>query len=120
MTDLVALKREARHKKASSGRLEELARNADSTVQLAVVGNPNTPSVVLEYLGWSTKLGLLKALTKNPNTPPDMHERLARHRRETVRQAVARWVELSEVVALEQLRHDKDADIASKARKRLE
>ncbi len=103
MTDLVSLKKEAKSKKTSASRLEELSRHADSSVQLAVVGNPNTPAATLEYLGRLTKLSVLKALAKNPNTPPHILERLMRHRHDTVRQAVAQSAQISETIALELL-----------------
>ena len=89
MTDVALLKKEAKNKKTSPSRLEELARHADSSVQLAVAGNPNTPSATLENLGRSTKLSLLKAVARHGNTPLPVLERLARHQQVTVRLAVA-------------------------------
>ena len=103
VTDVALLKKEAKNKKTSPSRLEELARHAELSVQFAVAGNPNTSSATLEYLGRSAKLVLLKAVAKHGNTPVIVLERLARHRQDTVRQAVAQWGQVSETLALELL-----------------
>ncbi len=94
---------EVSNAKTDALRLEELSRHPDSSVQLAVAGNPNTSSATLEHLGRSRRLGLLRALAKHPNTPPHLIERLARHRHDSVRYAVAESAQISETVALQLL-----------------
>ncbi len=86
--DIAALKKEAKSKKTSSKRLEELARHADTSVQLAVANNPNTPSAALEYLGGHGKYTILKAVAKHPNTPDNILEKLSTHKHEAVLEAL--------------------------------
>jgi Leucine rich repeat variant len=112
MTDVALLKKEAKNKRTNSSRLEELARHADPSVQLAVAGNPNATSATLEHLGRSVKLNLLKAVAKNPSTPTLVLERLARHQHATVRAAVAESPVMTEAIAV-QLLGDAEENVRS-------
>jgi hypothetical protein len=98
--DIAALKKEAKSKKTAASRLEQLARNPDTSVQQAVAGNPSTPAAALEYLGGHGKFNIRKAVAKNPNTPDAVLEKLSRHKQATVREAVASREVLPESIAL--------------------
>ncbi len=87
--DSAALQKEARSKLTTPARLLELTANRDLKVQLAVAGNPRSPSAALEYLSGHGKFNILKAVAKNPSTPAAVLERLAAHKQATVCAVVA-------------------------------
>ena len=87
--NLEALKKEAKSKKTSAVRLEELSRHPDTGVQNAVAGNENASAKTLEYLSGHGKYTILKSVAKNPNTPPAVLEKLAAHKQATVCAAAA-------------------------------
>ncbi len=107
--DIAALKKEAKSKKTPATRLEQLARQTDTSIQQAVAGNPSTPAAALEYLGGHGKFNILKAVAKNPNTPDAVLEKLSRHKQATVREAVAGRAVLPETIALHFAKGDEKA-----------
>lgn len=85
---LAELKKEAKSKKTSPQRLEELARHSDTSIHLAVAGNPNANAATLIYLSSHGRFNVLKAVARNPNTPETALLKLFRHKQATVREAV--------------------------------
>lgn len=111
--DLTSLKREARHKSTSAGRLlelaaldvqlsrtvaqskyapanvlEQLSRSGDMPTRRAVAANPNTPLGLLDKLAKDHQWTVLKAVAGNPSTPEHVLILLASHKRDSVRQSL--------------------------------
>lgn len=86
--NLDELKKEAKSKKTSAARLEELSRHSDTGIQLAVAKNLYTSSTVLENLTRSNWVPILRAVARHPNTSPRVLDTLAQDHRYSVASAV--------------------------------
>lgn len=111
--DLASLKREARLKSTSAGRLlelaaldpqlsrsvakskyasadvlEQLSRSGDMPTRRAVAANPVAPLGLLEKLAKDHQWTVLKAVATNPSTPEHLLMLLASHKRDSVRQSL--------------------------------
>jgi hypothetical protein len=108
--NLDELKKEAKSKKTSAARLEELARHSDTSIQLAVANNPNANAATLEYLSGHGMWNILKAVAKNPSMPSSAQIRLARHKQVSVREMLVQRSDLAPET-LEALARDTEVNL---------
>lgn len=67
--NLVESEKEAKSKNTLAARLEELARQPDTSIQLAVAKNPSANAATLECLPVRRKLKVPETRTRNSSTP---------------------------------------------------
>ena len=99
--------------------LERFSTHPNATVRLWIAKNPNTPRSVLLRLARDRDHGVLTATASLQDLPEDVYLGYAERREVCVRLALVANPAIPKTV-LELLARDTDADIASKARKRLE
>jgi len=90
--------------------IEQLAKDEDEYVRLAVAGNLNTPVTILEQLAKVWSRDARSAVARNPNTPVTILEQLAKDEDKYVRLAMAGNLS-TPVTILEQLAKDGDSRV---------